>query len=109
MSRMANPYDNARAESFRKTLKHEEVLACNYETVQDVVDRVPRFIEEIYKCRRLRSAFGYLPPEEFEITQTACAGYVKAGPDPCPTRGLHCIATNVLISDVFGEQSSQRK
>src|SRR6185437_5751408 len=48
MSRKANPYDNAQAESFMKTLKYEEVLACNYETMQDVIDRIPRFIEEIY-------------------------------------------------------------
>lgn len=73
MSRRANPYDNAQAESFMKTLKHEEVLACHYETMQDVVDRIPRFIEEIYNRRRLHSALGYLPPEEFEATQTACA------------------------------------
>jgi putative transposase len=72
MSRRANPYDNAQAESFMKTLKHEEVLACNYETMQDVVDRIPRFIEEIYNRRRLYSALGYLPPEEFENTQAAC-------------------------------------
>jgi hypothetical protein len=73
MSRKANPYDNAQAESFMKTLKHEEVLACNYETMQDVIDRIPRFIEEIYNRRRLHSALGYRPPEEFENTQSAYA------------------------------------
>lgn len=73
MSRKANPYDNAQAESFMKTLKHEEVLACNYETMQDVIDRIPRFIEEIYNRRRLHSALGYRPPEEFESTQRARA------------------------------------
>lgn len=73
MSRKANPYDNAQAESFMKTLKHEEVLACNYETMQVVIDRIPRFIEEIYNRRRLHSALGYRPPEEFENTHRACA------------------------------------
>lgn len=66
MSRKGNPYDNAFAESFMKTLKHEEVLLSDYETYTDVIERVPYFIEEVYNKNRLHSALGYLPPEEFE-------------------------------------------
>lgn len=66
MSRKGNPYDNAFAESFMKTLKHEEVLLWNYETYAEVIERVPYFIEEVYNKKRLHSALGYLPPEEFE-------------------------------------------
>ena len=32
MSRKGNPYDNAQAESFMKTLKYEEVLVQDYAT-----------------------------------------------------------------------------
>lgn len=66
MSRKGNPYDNAFAESFMKTLKHEEVLLSDYETYTDVIERVPYFIEEVYNKKRLHSALGYVPPDEFE-------------------------------------------
>lgn len=48
------------------TLKHEEVLMAGYRDIDDVRRRLPRFIEEIYNARRLHSALGYLPPNEFE-------------------------------------------
>jgi transposase InsO family protein len=66
MSRKGNPYDNAMAESFMKTLKHEEVYLWDYETLADVEKRVPFFIEEVYNKKRLHSSLGYVPPNEFE-------------------------------------------
>ena len=68
MSRTANPYDNAHMESFFKTLKYEEVHLANYETYDDVIQRIPHFIEEVYNSKRLHSALGYLPPKEYEMT-----------------------------------------
>jgi len=61
-----NPYENAKAESFFKTLKYEEVYLWNYKTFNDVIQRIPYFIQEVYNKKRLHSSIGYVPPEEFE-------------------------------------------
>ncbi len=66
MSSVGNPYHNAQAESFMKTLKVEEVYRAGYETFADVAVRLPIFIEQIYNTRRLHSALseaGHHPSE----------------------------------------------
>ena len=66
MSRVANPYDNAKAESFMKTLKTEEVNGKAYATLDHARRDIGQFIEIVYNAQRLHSALGYKPPVEFE-------------------------------------------
>ena len=66
MSASGNPYDNAFAESFNKTLKVEEVYINEYETFEDALKNIKHFIEIVYNKKRLHSSIGYIPPEEFE-------------------------------------------
>ena len=49
-----------------KTLKYDEVYLNEYDDLADARDRIGRFLDEVYNCRRLHSAIGYLPPAEFE-------------------------------------------
>jgi len=66
MSRPGNPYDNAKAESFMKTLKQEEVDGSDYRDSQHARRAIRRFLETVYNRQRLHSALDYRPPEEFE-------------------------------------------
>jgi putative transposase len=66
MSRVANPYDNAKAESFMKTLKAEEINGKAYATLDHARRDIGSFIDIVYNTQRLHSALGYKPPAEFE-------------------------------------------
>ena len=66
MSRIGNPYDNAKAESFMKTLKHEEVDGRAYRDIDHARSSIGTFIEQVYNRQRLHSALAYRPPAEFE-------------------------------------------
>ncbi len=66
MGRRGNPYDNAKAESFMKTLKVEAVYPMAFETFEEVAEHLPRFIDDIYNSRRLHSSLANLSPKQFE-------------------------------------------
>jgi putative transposase len=74
MSAKGNPYDNAKAESFFKTLKREEVYLHNYQSLAEAEQHLTHFIEAVYNHKRLHSSLGYLPPVEFETQQLAADG-----------------------------------
>lgn len=67
MSRTGNPYDNAKAERFMRTVKYEEVYMADYQTLTEARASISHFIEEVYNRKRLHSALGYRPPVEFEL------------------------------------------
>ncbi len=66
MSLLATPYDKARAESFMKTLKYEEVYRTEYRDLEEARTLIKQFLEKVYNQQRLHSALGYRPPLEFE-------------------------------------------
>lgn len=66
MSAPGNPYHNAKAESFMKTLKKEEINASAYASIHEARANIATFLETTYNRQRLHSALGYKPPTEFE-------------------------------------------
>ena len=76
MSRSGNPYDNALAERFMRTLKCEEVYLNDYRDRADAARHLKRFLERIYNCRRLHSTLGYAAPAAYE---TASLGAESEG------------------------------
>ena len=66
MDRRGNPYDNAKAEGFVKTLKVEAAYPMVFDSFAAVLEYPPHFIVDVYNCRRLLSVLGYLSPRQFE-------------------------------------------
>jgi len=95
MSRPANPYDNASCESFMKTLKREEIYANRYENLEHLRSNIEEFIEQYYNRRRLHSALGYRPPEEFERQSQRANGDARSA------------SVEFVVNDENGENEEQ--
>ena len=78
MSRSGNPYDNALAERFMRTLKCEEVYLNDYRDQADAARHLRHFLEQVYNCRRLHSTLGYTTPETYEAASMASEAEVSA-------------------------------
>jgi putative transposase len=101
MSRRGNPYDNARAERFMRTLKEEEVNGTAYQDLDEARTRIGDFLEEVYNRQRLHSALGYLTPEEFEQVSQARGSDGADGSGGKPKNGLPPLPQALQILEGF--------
>jgi putative transposase len=101
MSRRGNPYDNARAERFMRTLKEEEVYGKAYQNLEDARSRIGEFLEQVYNRQRMHSALRYLTPEEFERESEAIRSDGTDGSGGKPTAGLPTLPQALEIPSGF--------
>ena len=66
MSRKGNCWDNAVAESFFKTIKHEWLYRFKFTSNAQLYESIEEYINW-YNTKRLHSSLGYLTPLEMEI------------------------------------------
>ena len=100
MSRAGNPYDNAKCESFLKTLKQEEIYTRQYRDRADLQAHIGQFIERYYNRRRLHSALGYRSPEQFEQS-------LLGQPAPRPGPGVSFFRHEGIYRPDAGQQAGE--
>lgn len=71
MGSLADPYDNALAESFVATLKRELLDRRSWPTREEVRSALFEFVEVFYNRQRIHSALGYTSPADYERSTMA--------------------------------------
>ena len=66
MSRKGNCWDNAVAESFFKTIKHEWLYRFKFDSYNQLYQSINVYIDW-YNTKRIHSSLGYLTPLEMEL------------------------------------------
>jgi putative transposase len=66
MAAVGEPTQNGYAERLIRTIKEEEVALTEYRNFADARAQIGRFIDDVYRTKRIHSALGYLTPKEFE-------------------------------------------
>lgn len=66
MATVGEPRENGFAERLIRTIKEEEVDLSEYRDFTDAHAQIGRFIDDVYRTKRIHSALGYLTPAEFE-------------------------------------------
>ena len=67
MSRTADCFDNAVAESFFGSLKQEQIHWRHYQTRFSAQQDVLQYISMFYNSHRLHSYLGYKSPNQYEV------------------------------------------
>ena len=96
MGRRGNPYDNAKAESFMKTLKVEAVYLMAYETFEDVAVDLPPlhrrglqhsqtpFRVGLYKSRAIRGSIRPATCQDRRLKLSTIRGALHGMSERCP-------------------------
>jgi transposase InsO family protein len=100
MSRAGNPYDNAKCESFMKTLKQEEIYTRQYRDRADLEAHIGEFIERYYNRRRLHSALNYRSPDQFEQS-------LQASPAAVPVASMSFFRHEGIYRPDAGQQAGE--
>ena len=110
MSRARCPYDNAKCESWIKTLKQEEIYANTYRDMDDLRAHLEEFIDGYYNRLRMHSALGYCSPEEFEEATARQPAEEKLDARAAALSFLrHGRSINPIWEDQKPEDQKQRK